>query len=193
MRRRHTSAIGSSLILVAASAYFAYFHQPAWRPNSLGASGSNSQINVPAAASTPLGNRSKTGGCQDNAALQDTACTPGAIIPTASKDQVCVSGYSKSVRNVPTAEKRQVYQEYSIASHSPGQYEIDHLVSLELGGSNDIANLWPEPASPTPGFHEKDAVENYLHTEVCNGHLSLQQAQQEIATNWLTVYHATPP
>lgn len=29
--------------------------------------------------------------------------------------------------------------------------EIDHIVSLELGGSNDIANLYPERASPAPG------------------------------------------
>ena len=33
-------------------------------------------------------------------------------------------------------------------------------MSLELGGSNDIKNLWPEAALPTPGFHEKDAVED---------------------------------
>jgi hypothetical protein len=62
------------------------------------------------------------------------------------------------------------------------------LISLELGGSNDIANLWPEAASPTPGFHQKDQVENYLHDQVCAGKISLSEAQEEIATNWLTVY-----
>jgi hypothetical protein len=62
------------------------------------------------------------------------------------------------------------------------------LISLELGGSNDISNLWPEAADPTPGFHQKDQVENYLHKQVCEGKLSLKQAQQEIATDWLRVY-----
>jgi hypothetical protein len=62
------------------------------------------------------------------------------------------------------------------------------LISLELGGSNDISNLWPEAADPTPGFHQKDQVENYLHKQVCDGKLSLKQAQQEIATDWLQVY-----
>ena len=140
------------------------------------------------AVGTPIGPRSKTADCAINGALQDTNCTPGAIIPTATKDQICVAGYSKSVRNVPASEKDQVYAEYNITSHITGQYEVDHLVSLELGGSNDIANLWPEPANPTPGFHQKDGAENMLHAEVCNGTLSLQQAQQQIASNWLAVY-----
>jgi hypothetical protein len=92
------------------------------------------------------------------------------------------------VRNVPETEKDQVYAEYGIASHAPSEYEVDHLIPLELGGSNDIANLWPERAAPTPGFHEKDKVENYLHDQVCNGTLALKDAQAEIAKNWLDVY-----
>lgn len=145
------------------------------------------------ASSTPIGQRTKTAGCVANAGLQDTACSPGAVISTATKEQICVSGYSASVRNVPSSLKYQVYQEYGIASHTTGQYEVDHLVSLELGGSNDIANLWPELADPTPGFHQKDAVENYLHTQVCNGNIPLLTAQQEIATNWLAVYFQIHP
>jgi hypothetical protein len=97
------------------------------------------------------------------------------------------------VRNVPESEKRQVYAEYGIYSHTAGQYEVDHYVSLELGGSNDIANLWPEAASPKPGFHEKDRVENYLHDQVCSGAISLRQAQTEIATNWLAAYNKVGP
>ncbi len=97
-------------------------------------------------------------------------------------------GYAKSVRNVTESVKNSVYREYGIASHKAGEYEVDHLVSLELGGSNDISNLWPEAAEPTRGFHEKDKVENYLHDQVCSGGLSLSQAQQEIARNWLPIY-----
>ena len=131
-----------------------------------------------------LGQRTKTSGCVSSNALPDAACTPGAIFADATKDKICVPGYSSSVRDVPQAEKDQVYAEYGITSHQPGQYEVDHLVSLELGGSNDIANLWPEPADPRPGFHEKDKVEDYLHSQVCSGALPLQQAQVQIATNW---------
>jgi len=139
-----------------------------------------------------FGVQTKTTGCVASGGLPDAACTPGAIFPAANQDKICQSGYASSVRNVSTSEKDQVYAEYGIASHSPGQYEVDHLVSLELGGSNDIANLWPEAASPTPGFHQKDQVENYLHDQVCTGAIPLATAQQEIATNWLAVYHSMP-
>ena len=138
------------------------------------------------------GVQTKTSGCVAQGGLPDPACTPGALLATGTKDAICQSGYASSVRNVPTSEKDQVYAEYGIAHHSPGQYEVDHLVSLELGGSNDISNLWPELASPKPGFHEKDKVENYLHSQVCSGAISLKEAQIEIATNWLGVYNRMP-
>ena len=90
---------------------------------------------------------------------------------------------------MPESEKEQVYAEYGISSRVPGQYEVDHIVSLELGGSNDIANLWPEAAEPRPGFHEKDSVENRLHAIVCNGLLSLSAAQSVIAQNWQETHY----
>lgn len=136
------------------------------------------------------GVQTKTTGCVVQGALPDSACTPGAIFPNVTKEQVCVPGYARSVRNVPQSEKKQVFAEYGILKHPTGAYEVDHLVSLELGGSNDIANLWPEAATPKPGFHEKDRVENLLHSQVCNGSITLKQAQVEIATNWLNVYHS---
>ncbi len=147
---------------------------------------------TPGASSHPFGQQNKTSGCASANALPDLDCTPGDILPDATVSQICTPGYSSSVRNVPDSEKTQAYAEYGIASHSPGEYEVDHLVSLELGGSNDISNLWPEPAEPTPGFHQKDKVENYLHDQVCSGAITLQQAQEEIATNWLAVYDQMP-
>ncbi len=145
-----------------------------------------------ASGSTHFGTRTKTSGYQAANGLPDSACTPGDPLPNVSLAELCQPGYASSVRNVPQAEKNEAYAEYGITSHSAGQYEVDHLISLELGGSNDISNLWPEAASPTPGFHEKDKVENYLHDQVCSGALSLTQAQQEIATNWLDVYNQMP-
>ena len=147
---------------------------------------------VPTSGSAHFGKQTKTSGCAAHGGLPDSACTPGAIFPNATVQQICTSGYASSVRNVPSSEKDQVYAEYGIRSHYAGQYEVDHLVSLELGGSNDIANLWPEAASPKPGFHEKDQVENYLHDQVCSGAMSLKDAQTQIATNWLAVYNRMP-
>lgn len=136
--------------------------------------------------------QTKTSNCVARDGIEDKACTPGAVIASATVARICKPGYSSPVRNVPESEKNQVYTEYGIATHTSGQYEVDHLISLELGGSNDIANLWPEAADPAPGSHEKDKVENYLHKQVCDGRLSLKQAQQEIATDWLSVYSKMP-
>ena len=145
---------------------------------------------APVGANTSLGHRTKTSGCVISGALQDKTCTPGAIFDV-TKDQICVSGYSSKVRDVPESEKAAVYAEYGIATHTTGQYEVDHLISLELGGSNDISNLWPEAASPTPGFHQKDVLENSLHAQVCSGQIDLKQAQAEIADNWLAAANGT--
>lgn len=126
--------------------------------------------------------------CQANGMYPDKECTPGAIIAIATKEDICTPGYSKGVRDVPEKMKKDVYAEYSITHRTAGEYEVDHFISLELGGSNDLANLFPEAASPTPGFHEKDKVENYLHDEVCKGVISLNEAQRQIATDWYAVY-----
>lgn len=131
--------------------------------------------------------RTKTTDCKITNAMPDHACTPGTVFDV-TKSQVCTSGYSSTVRNVPESEKNQVYAEYNIPSHTTGEYEVDHFISLELGGSNDIANLWSEAASPTPGFHQKDEVENYLHKELCAGQISLQEAQYLISSKWFQVY-----
>jgi len=129
----------------------------------------------------------KAASCQIQDKFPDSKCTPGAVLDV-SVNQICVKGYAKKVRKVTTSTKKEVYQQYGITSHYPGQYEVDHFIPLELGGSNDLANLWPEPANPRPGFHEKDKVENYLHQQVCTGKISLTVAQKEIQTNWLEVY-----
>jgi hypothetical protein len=161
---------------------------------TISTNGSNNPLaGVTPSSGTPhLGAQTKTSGCIAHGGLPDAACTPGAVFRNATQQQICTYGYTRSVRNVPYSEKSQAYAEYGIYHHSSGQYEVDHLIPLELGGSNDIANLWPEAANPKPGFHEKDKVENYLHDQVCSGTMSLKDAQTEIATNWLTVYNRMP-
>ena len=88
--------------------------------------------------------------------VPDPQQTPGATLEV-TKDEVCVPGYAKKIRHVPTAVKQQVYAAYGIESHAPGEYEVDHLISLELGGSNAITNLWPQSYQTQPwNAHVKD-------------------------------------
>jgi hypothetical protein len=117
------------------------------------------------------------------------ALTPGVADPAVTQanihSTICVSGYTATVRDVSTSTKNKVYAEYGITSHAAGSYEVDHLISLELGGSNDIRNLWPEPYLGVDNAHDKDVIENRLHDEVCSGQLTLAQGQDEIVHWWL--------
>jgi hypothetical protein len=82
-----------------------------------------------------------------------------------------------------------MFQAYGLPYPEPrGSYELDHLIPLELGGANSLDNIWPEAAEPTPGFHEKDWLENYLHKQVCGGNLALTTARWLIARDWVSAY-----
>jgi len=69
--------------------------------------------------------------------------------------------------------------------------ELDHLLPLELGGADEIHNLWPELAhypDGSPGFHVKDQLENELKRKVCEGEMELTKAQACIMADWIDCY-----
>ncbi len=120
--------------------------------------------------------------------LPDHAKTPGDVLPVTMKD-ICVPGYSKKVRNVPQAVKEAVYRAYGITRREPYEYEVDHLVSLELGGSNSARNLWPQSYKTTPwNARVKDRLENTYHYDVCKRGVDLRTVQTKIAGDWIAAY-----
>jgi hypothetical protein len=136
-----------------------------------------------------LARRTRTTGCK-LAVNPDRRCSPGAYYTKLTKSVICSSTFRTSnYRNVPISEKHADEQEYGLAPKPYGStLEIDHIVSLELGGSNSVANLFPEEASPSPGYHVKDRLENKLHDLVCSGQIGLRSAQRQIAANWQALY-----
>jgi len=120
--------------------------------------------------------------CRANGILPDGACTPGGV-QTTDLRIICGSS-TRGRRRVPRELRRRVFADYGLSPRQPpGAYEIDHLVPLELGGSNALANLWPEAA---PAFHDKDRVESTLHARVCSGAMTAEDAQRAIAADWRT-------
>jgi hypothetical protein len=119
-------------------------------------------------------------------AVPSQKLTPGAV-RNVMKAEVCSANVQVFV--VPVALQRRVFEEYGIRNASPNAYEVDYLITPELGGAADIRNLWPEPYSATVwNAHVKDQLEDRLHQLVCDGQLDLATAQHDISTNWIAAY-----
>lgn len=120
--------------------------------------------------------------------LPNQHITPGEVDASAGLEKICTVGYTKTVRNVSESKKDHVYELYGI-QRVPGQYEVDHLISLQLGGTNSMRNLWPQSYFGEPwNAHVKDGLENELNRLVCDGKIPLEIAQNAIATDWIAAY-----
>jgi len=135
----------------------------------------------------------------ESAALPNSAMTPGALNTAVTQqnlmETICrPGGYTKSIRppeSYTSKLKREQIRAYGYSDTRMYDYEEDHLISLELGGSPDNPkNLWPEPHHVIGGWgsYAKDKLENKLHKMVCHGQISLRDSQQDIAGNWIETY-----
>ncbi len=134
-----------------------------------------------------------TSKCKLNGYLPDPTCGSGSIDPRVTQDNInstiCVSGYTKTVRpsvDYTNGLKIQGIKDYGYVDTDLSDYEEDHIIPLEVGGNpTEPQNLFPEPIQQAK---EKDKVENYLHAQVCNGFMTLSEAQKEIIMDWHAVY-----
>jgi hypothetical protein len=126
-----------------------------------------------------------------NGFVPDHRLTPGAVRPM-TVSEVCEVNYSDDAGRIPASVKRTVFSEYGISTAQSAEgksYELDYLISPQLGGTDDIRNLWPEPTSSGGwNLRVKDTLEDRLHHMVCQGKLDLSTAQSELATDWIGAY-----
>lgn len=135
--------------------------------------------------------------CQYNGKLPDARCTPGEVNPSLVADvsgkphlengveaNLCASDFRTGPwRKVSQSEKKKVCLAYGITSGCPGPgFEIDHLISLEIGGSDGILNLWPQPIQDAKVKDHQ--AEDPLPKMVCSGKITLKQAQECISKDW---------
>ena len=105
------------------------------------------------------------------------AITPGVVRPLTTA-QVCATRWGHDARHVTRAMRRQVEVAYGVRASGRGPCcEIDHLIPRELGGADDVKNLWPQPWADA---RKKDREENRLHVAVCGGRLTLVEAQERM-------------
>src|SRR5436309_1969205 len=100
------------LFIIGITSFLFYFYQT----NKSGFSRTSQPI-PSVDLSQVLGQQTKTTDCKVNGPFPDKECTPGSAFPDAIVEQICASGYTKSVRNVSTETKREIYAEYGITSH----------------------------------------------------------------------------
>ncbi len=121
------------------------------------------------------------------AAFPDLRLTPGATSAVSLQD-VCSGSAPDNDPAVPDSLKREVFQEYGL-DDAEESYEIDFLVTPQLGGAASIRNLWPQPAMKTAwNARAKDELEDRLHFLVCSGKLDLRTAQRELSEDWVAAY-----
>jgi len=139
--------------------------------------------------SVAFGPRTRTSGCRPGA-NPDRRCSPGAYYTGLTKAVICSPDFrTAGILNVPTSIEYKVKAAYGLLPRNYAHpLEIDHIVPLVLGGSNAIANLFPEKLDARPGFKAKDRLELRLHQLVCNGSMNLRSTQEQIAGNWQALY-----
>ena len=133
--------------------------------------------------------------------VQDSSRTPGVrdarVIQDNIGQTICRAGYTAEVRPPPSVTnpiKKSQLAAWGYANRNMKDYEEDHLISLEIGGSpDDERNLWPEHYSGKWGARTKDILEGELKHRICSAannpdHASLAEAQSAMADNWIEAF-----
>lgn len=128
--------------------------------------------------------------------LPDSHLSPGVANPKLTKQVICAKHFStRPYRHVTVEEKWNVYRRYGLnqcakrGADCGKEYEIDHLIPLEAGGSNSMENLWPQPRFTKQwNAATKDRLENELHRLICAGVIDQSEGQKAIASNWIDMY-----
>jgi hypothetical protein len=119
--------------------------------------------------------------------LPSAFLTPGDARKV-TKEQICAPGYAASIKPTKESIKEEAFSRYGLRDGKSTTEVLDHLIPVELGGTDSVENLWPEPARGAWNAAQKDALEQQLLTLVCDGTLTVKQAQTAMKKNWTLAY-----
>ena len=113
----------------------------------------------------------------------------GGAASIRTKERIAACGHAKKNRGQMQEREDEVLKRYGLPTGPHPDYEIDHLIPLCLGGSDDPSNLWPQPKRRTKEIwnaEEKQRLEDKVCKMVCdgNGKIDLAKTQEEFAADW---------
>lgn len=112
--------------------------------------------------------------------------TPGATIDMEMRE-VC-TGLPRP-REIDAPVRAVVLKNYGMEDVPPHEYELDYLITPELGGAPVARNLWPQRYRERLwNASVKDQLEDLLPRLVCEGSVDLHTAQRDIAVDWVAAY-----
>ena len=114
--------------------------------------------------------------------------TPGETRPITLEGVCLYSNAEVTTSDIPEDVRQKVFAAYGIKSSQANQFEVDYLITPDLGGTESIRNLWPQPYSARWNARVKDKLEARLHELVCGHKLDLATAQHDIAFDWIAAY-----
>jgi len=112
--------------------------------------------------------------------------TPGAKTK-ATDAQVCAADYESSVKPLADHQRKEALARYG-KREDDTTFELDHLIAVSLGGSNDPDNLWPIPKNKEYGPEWKAELDKTLHQMVCDKKITLKAAQDAVKKDWTKAY-----
>lgn len=144
--------------------------------------------------------------------LPDNRITKGVTVQGITVRKICSTKWGTDSRHVTETMKQAVIEEYQFDVRAcpltlykrkrMHRVEIDHLISRELGGADDVDNLGPQcyevikkkKSEQADGAYKKDRLENKLHKLVCAARPAdraalLLEYQRKIVQDWIALYH----
>lgn len=116
--------------------------------------------------------------------------TPGAV-RIVSFGELCSESDDDLDPALPDGVQQAVFTEYHVPQQKRGkEFQVDYLINPQLGGTAEMKNLWPQPYATVWNAQAKDMLERRLHARVCRGELSLEQAQHQLAGDWIASYQS---
>ncbi len=114
--------------------------------------------------------------------------TPGETRPITIVE-VCRTAQAEVITpNITEETRREVFAAYGIDPARRSEFEVDYLITPDLGGAESVRNMWPQPYSVRWNARVKDKLEQRLHQLVCENRLDLTTAQRAIAVDWIGAY-----